>query len=82
GLLPAYAGRVDRPCPIALVDERLALDGDQTLAGALRFWARVDGACAADERAALHQVGIGHLRMCQWRFFPPGSANAPHWPGC
>ncbi|MES2173074.1 MAG: heme ABC exporter ATP-binding protein CcmA [Pseudomonadota bacterium] len=48
GLLPAFAGTVERTGGIALTDERLALDMEVPLARALDFWARLD---QADERA-------------------------------
>ena len=48
GLLPVFAGTVERTGGIALTDERLALDMEAPLARALDFWARLD---QADERA-------------------------------
>jgi heme exporter protein A len=42
GLLRPYAGTVERTVDAALLDERLALDGDLPLGKALRFWERVD----------------------------------------
>jgi heme exporter protein A len=44
GLLRPNAGSVDRDGAVALADEALALDEDRTLADALGFWARLDGA--------------------------------------
>ena len=44
GLLPAYAGTIERTGGIAMTDERLALDMDVPLARALGFWADLDGA--------------------------------------
>ncbi|HEU4649921.1 MAG TPA: heme ABC exporter ATP-binding protein CcmA [Croceibacterium sp.] len=43
GLLRPYAGTVERSVDVALLDERLALDGHLPLGQALRFWERVDG---------------------------------------
>jgi len=43
GLLRPYAGTVARTAEAALLDERLALDGNLPLGKALRFWERVDG---------------------------------------
>lgn len=43
GLLPAFAGTVERRGGVALTDERLALDMEQPLRKALGFWARLDG---------------------------------------
>ncbi|HYJ82744.1 MAG TPA: heme ABC exporter ATP-binding protein CcmA [Allosphingosinicella sp.] len=53
GLLPAAAGAVGRPAPAALADEGLALDPKLSLARALRFWSRLDGAEAAGAMAAM-----------------------------
>ncbi|PHQ59186.1 MAG: heme ABC transporter ATP-binding protein CcmA [Sphingobium sp.] len=44
GLLPAFAGMVERSGDIAMSDERLALDMEAPLAKALDFWARLDRA--------------------------------------
>jgi heme exporter protein A len=44
GLLPAYAGSVERQGAAGLIDERPALDPHQPLGHALDFWARLDGA--------------------------------------
>lgn len=43
GLLQPYAGTVVRTVDAALLDERLALDGDLPLGKAFRFWERIDG---------------------------------------
>jgi len=43
GLLPAFAGTVERRGGVALTDERLALDMERPLRKALGFWARLDG---------------------------------------
>src|SRR6478609_427872 len=42
GLLRPYAGAVERTGAVALLDERLALDGDLPLGRALAFWSRLD----------------------------------------
>jgi len=42
GLLRPYAGTVERAGGLALSDERLALDGHQTLENALGFWRKID----------------------------------------
>lgn len=44
GLLPAFAGTIERTGGIAMTDERLALDMDVPLVKALGFWADLDGA--------------------------------------
>jgi heme exporter protein A len=43
GLLRPYAGTVERNRQAALLDERLALDGDLPLGRAFAFWERIDG---------------------------------------
>jgi heme exporter protein A len=43
GLLRPSAGSVERTVEAALLDERLALDGDLPLGRALAFWERIDG---------------------------------------
>jgi heme exporter protein A len=43
GLLPAFAGTVEREGTVALLDERPALDPLLPLGRALRFWADFDG---------------------------------------
>ena len=53
GLLPAFAGTVERTGGMALTDERLALDADLPLARALDFWAKLD---RADGQAAAHAL--------------------------
>lgn len=54
GLLKPYSGRVQRAA-MALADESLALDSEQSLRQALAFWARIDGqpAQAIDQALAL-----------------------------
>jgi heme exporter protein A len=42
GLLRPYAGTVERTVAAALLDERLALDGELPLGRALDFWERID----------------------------------------
>ena len=53
GLLRAAAGEVERNAAVALADEGLALDPKLGLAGALAFWARLDGADPAEAMAAM-----------------------------
>jgi heme exporter protein A len=43
GLLRPYAGTVERSGELALLDERLPLDGHLPLGKALGFWDRIDG---------------------------------------
>ncbi len=61
GLLPAYAGTVMLNGPVALADERVALDAEQSLAGALGFWARLDGADPARLDHAINALALDHL---------------------
>ncbi len=88
GLLPAMAGRVKCEGGVALLDENPALDRDRTLAGALGFWADVDGQSGVD--AALDAVGMAALADVPVRYFSTGQRkraalarllvqNAPIW---
>ncbi len=53
GLLPPTAGRVEAEGRMAFADRNTALDCEETLAGALGFWARLDGGDAAEGLAAM-----------------------------
>lgn len=86
GLLRPSAGRVER-APLALADERMALDERQTLGGALAFWGRIDGGDA--ERGA-QAMGLGGLERVPVRMLSTGqrkraalarviSSGAPLW---
>lgn len=72
GLLPAFAGRVERATTAGLIDETLALDRDLPLAAALGFWARVDGQPKTAIAAALDRLAIGHLGEVPARFLSTG----------
>jgi heme exporter protein A len=61
GLLRAAAGAVERNAAAALADEALALDQKQTLAAALGFWARIDGADAARGMEAMGLMPLGEV---------------------
>lgn len=52
GLLPEYAGAVEREGAVALLDERPALDPLLPLGKALHFWESLDGARRASPRSA------------------------------
>ncbi|WP_375381641.1 heme ABC exporter ATP-binding protein CcmA [uncultured Sphingomonas sp.] len=52
GLLRADAGLVEATGTRALLAEQAALDGEATLAAALRFWARMDGIGDVEARVA------------------------------
>ena len=86
GLLPPGAGTVDRS-DAALADENLALEPRRTLAAALAFWARLDGAAIAP---ALNAMGLAHLAEVPVRMLSTGqrkraalarviAANVPLW---
>ena len=70
GLLPPDAGQVSVEGSVALADENGALDRDQPLGNALRFWARLDRSQALD--AALTAMGIAHLAPVPVRMLSPG----------
>lgn len=72
GLLPAFAGTVERHGKVALSDESLALDRDRTLAGALGFWARMDGVPAATVAEALSSLGLSALSDIPVRMLSTG----------
>ncbi|RVT40303.1 heme ABC exporter ATP-binding protein CcmA [Sphingobium algorifonticola] len=73
GLLPVYAGTVERHGAMALADEMLALDMQASLAGALAFWTKLDGqpddqlhgAMAALRLASLADVPVRMLSTGQ-----------------
>lgn len=67
GLLPPFAGRVEREGGIALLDDRLALDEHRPLGQALAFWARIDGRAAEVER-----FGLGELLDVPVRYLSTG----------
>jgi heme exporter protein A len=69
GLLRASAGTVERGASAALVDEALALDQRQTVAAALGFWARLNGADAAAGMAAM---GLDRLAAVPVRMLSTG----------
>lgn len=58
GLLRAASGNVRRNAPVALADERPALDERLTLAQALGFWARLDGVEAGPGLDAMGLTGL------------------------
>ena len=67
GLLRAERGHVERT-PLALADEHVALDREQPLGRALRFWhAQVD--------AAMEALGIAHLAEIPVRLLSTGQAK-------
>ena len=58
GLLAAESGTVERKAAAALADEGLALDPKLSLARALGFWGRLDGADPAKAMAAMGLAGL------------------------
>lgn len=72
GLLRATAGTVERRGRIALADERLALDIEQTLREALRFWARLDGSDRAMLDRGLEAMALGALADVPVRMLSTG----------
>jgi heme exporter protein A len=67
GLLGQERGLVDRT-PLALADDRLALDRELPLRRALRFW-------ADDVDAAMEALGIAHLADVPVRLLSSGQAK-------
>jgi heme exporter protein A len=90
GLLPAFAGTVDRRGGIALTDERLALDMDLPLATALAFWAQLDRAGPDAVSAALDAMALTRFADLPVRLLSTGqrkramlarviASHAPIW---
>ena len=70
GLLRPLSGSVDRPADIALLDERLPLDGDLPLGRALAFWERIDGGGYGVEATA--RLGLDALMDVPVRYLSTG----------
>lgn len=92
GLLPPYAGTVERRGDAAMMNESLAMDEDLPLAEALRFWCIMDGRGEEKRRAgdALHDTGMADLAAVPVRLLSTGqrrraalarvvSSGAPIW---
>jgi heme exporter protein A len=88
GLLSPYAGEVSHDGAIGMLDERPALDPDQPLGIALRFWQQVDG--CSDPEAALAAMELDALLDVPVRYLSTGQRkraamarllcqNAPIW---
>lgn len=75
GLLPAIAGSVAAMGRIALTGEQPALDRDRPLAGALGYWARLDGGGAAEVRTALAAMGLAALAEVPVRMLSAGQTR-------
>jgi len=70
GLLRPMAGAVERSGPVALLDERLPLDGDQPLARDLAFWNRIDGGGYGETNLA--RLGLDTLADVPARYLSTG----------
>jgi len=70
GLLRPYAGTVERSVDVALLDERLALDGGLPLGKALAFWSRLDGGGYGTRPMAT--LGLERLADVPVRFLSTG----------
>lgn len=68
GLLPAWAGTVERQGALGLIDERPALDPHLPLGEALRLWQQLDG--PHDNQAA--RLGLSELMDVPVRFLSTG----------
>jgi heme exporter protein A len=72
GLLSPSAGKVERDGGIAFAGEAAALDARQPLAGALLFWARLDGVGRNEVDEALETMGIANLAEVPVRMLSTG----------
>jgi heme exporter protein A len=72
GLLPAFAGTIEKSGGIAMTDERLALDMDLPLAKALDFWAKLDRAGAQAVVDALEAMALTPLAEVPVRMLSTG----------
>ncbi len=72
GLLRPWQGSVTRATRAGLVDEALALDGNDPLGRALAFWARIDGATLTAVAEALGRVGMAALADVPVRWLSTG----------
>nr|WP_253201323.1 heme ABC exporter ATP-binding protein CcmA [Sphingomonas quercus] len=72
GLLRPAAGSVTRDGGVALADERSALDPRLPLAGALGYWAHLDGRGADAVADALAAMDLGHIGAVPVRMLSTG----------
>jgi heme exporter protein A len=70
GLLEPFAGDVEVAGRLALADEKLALDPQQSLKSALSFWAGIDG--GSDVEAAMAAFALDHLADVPVRILSTG----------
>jgi len=72
GLLTPSAGTVTGGVARAYLAEAHALDPERTLADALLFWARIDGAGRAEVAAALAEIGLAQIANVPVRLLSTG----------
>jgi heme exporter protein A len=72
GLLPKASGDIAIDGKVALADENLALDPNLAVERALRFWADLDAATAADREIALSAMDLLGLSEVPVRFLSTG----------
>jgi heme exporter protein A len=68
GLMPAFAGQVERTGSVGLLDEKPALDPHQPLGRALGFWQRIDG----PEDSQIARLGLANLLDVPVRYLSTG----------
>jgi heme exporter protein A len=72
GLLPAYAGTVEREGMVGLIDEHPALDPHLPLGRALGFWADFDRIGFLARESISDRLGLGNLLDVPVRFLSTG----------
>jgi heme exporter protein A len=72
GLLPLAAGQLEVVGRIALTDDAIGLDPEQSLEANLRFWARLDGASNAVLEKALEALDLVPLAELPVRYLSAG----------
>ncbi len=72
GLLRPFAGQVDRRAPLALADEKLALDQHRPLRDALGWWAAFDAGAKVTMAEALDALDLSHLADIPVRYLSTG----------
>ncbi len=90
GLLPLASGTLDVSGAVALCDDNLALDLDQSLEDAIKFWTGLDGISPARLEAALETLDLVPLAELPVRLLSAGqrkrgalarliASHAPIW---
>ena len=72
GLLPVAVGTVERTGKLAMTDDAIALDYDQSLDDALRYWAKLDGASGAELETAMTSLDLVALAELPVRMLSAG----------